>query len=53
MTSQGIQKSKADLEQNQKALVKVNPKRRRERKKTPKRSTAGNIEQPLDDDGIW
>ncbi|XP_032575173.1 uncharacterized protein LOC6605488 isoform X2 [Drosophila sechellia] len=45
-------KSKSDLEQNQNALVKVNTKRRRERKKTPKRSTAGNIEQPLDDDGI-
>ncbi|XP_033160812.1 uncharacterized protein LOC117141463 isoform X2 [Drosophila mauritiana] len=55
LASQGMQnpKSKSDLEQNQKALVKVNPKRRRERKKTPKRSTAGNIEQPLDDDGIW
>ncbi|XP_044778831.1 uncharacterized protein LOC6737865 [Drosophila simulans] len=54
LANQGMQnpKSKSDLEQHQKALVKVNPKRRRERKKTPKRSTAGNIEQPLDDDGI-
>ncbi|XP_039487149.1 uncharacterized protein LOC120448959 isoform X1 [Drosophila santomea] len=54
LASQGIQnqKSKPNLEQDQKALVKIKPKRRRG-KKTPKRSTAGNIEQPFDDDGIW
>ncbi|EDW94336.2 uncharacterized protein LOC6533924 isoform X2 [Drosophila yakuba] len=53
LASQGIQnpKSKPNLEQDQKALAKIKPKRRRG-KKTPKRSTAGNIEQPFDDDGI-
>ncbi|XP_026832952.1 uncharacterized protein LOC6545168 isoform X2 [Drosophila erecta] len=53
LASQGIQnpKPKANLEQDQKALVRINPKRRRG-KRSPKRSTAGNIEQPLDDNGI-
>ncbi|XP_043648993.1 uncharacterized protein LOC122617274 isoform X2 [Drosophila teissieri] len=54
LARQGIQtqKSNPNFEQDQKALVKIKPKRRRG-KKTPKRSTAGNIEQPFDDDGIW
>ncbi|XP_070853039.1 uncharacterized protein [Drosophila suzukii] len=43
-----------ELEQGQRALVKAKPKRKKViGKKIIARSTAGNIEQCPDDDGIW
>ncbi|KAH8368686.1 hypothetical protein KR084_004753, partial [Drosophila pseudotakahashii] len=47
-------KLKPEVDQDQKALVKAKPKRKKILgKKLPTRSTAGNIEPSPDDDGIW
>ncbi|XP_070070449.1 uncharacterized protein [Drosophila takahashii] len=47
-------KTKPEVEKDEKALVKTKPKRKKMLiKKLPTRSTAGNIEQSPDDDGIW